>query len=66
MVHNALNTTLGGSNPVYGNNSSAQDLENAGRLVDKHLNYDSCFPSLLDMLKVPPQGKYYFVIIFFK
>ena len=54
MLQNTLNTTLGC--PATPSVNSAQDLENAGRLVDKHLNYDCCFPSLLDMLRVSPQG----------
>ena len=42
-----------------GGDGVMQDLEVAGRMVDKHLNYDSNFPSLLDMLRVTPQSKYH-------
>lgn len=55
MQQNTLSTTLNFSS---GDTSGGiiQDVEAAGRLVDKNLNYDSSFPSLLDMLRVNPQG----------
>lgn len=64
MIQNALSSTLSfsktnGHATTIGGTSEVgplQELETAGRLVDKHLNYDSCFPSLLDKLKLPIQG----------
>ncbi|XP_042856337.1 nuclear pore complex protein Nup155-like [Penaeus japonicus] len=56
MQQNTLSTTLGFGGGEGGGDGVLQDLEIAGRLVDKHLNYDSSFPSLLDMLRVSPQG----------
>ncbi|KAL7641759.1 UNVERIFIED_CONTAM: hypothetical protein RMT77_007633 [Armadillidium vulgare] len=63
MLQNTLSSTLSFhksnghiSTLAAGDGGTMQELENAGRLVDKHLNYDSCFPSLLDMMKLPPQG----------
>ena len=38
---------------------SLQEIEKAGRFVDKYLNSDSSFPSLFDLLRVPAQGKEY-------
>uniref|UniRef100_A0A2P2HZZ0 Nuclear pore complex protein Nup155-like n=1 Tax=Hirondellea gigas TaxID=1518452 RepID=A0A2P2HZZ0_9CRUS len=31
-------------------------VEAAGRMLDKHINYDSCFPSLTDKLQIPAKG----------
>ncbi|XP_037787160.1 nuclear pore complex protein Nup155-like isoform X2 [Penaeus monodon] len=56
MQQNTLSTTLSFGGGEGGGDGVLQDLEIAGRLVDKHLNYDSSFPSLLDMLRVSPQG----------
>lgn len=56
MQQNTLSTTLSFGGGEGGGEGVLQDLEIAGRLVDKHLNYDSSFPSLLDMLRVSPQG----------
>lgn len=55
MQQNTLSTTLGVAGGDGGGDGAIQDLEVAGRMVDKHLNYDSSFPSLLDMLRVTPQ-----------
>ncbi|XP_066949536.1 nuclear pore complex protein Nup155 isoform X2 [Macrobrachium rosenbergii] len=56
MQQNTLSTTLGITGGDGGGDGVVQDLEVAGRMVDKHLNYDSSFPSLLDMLRVTPQN----------
>ncbi|CAL4122100.1 unnamed protein product, partial [Meganyctiphanes norvegica] len=55
MQQNTLSTTLNFTGGDAGG-GIIQDVEAAGRLVDKNLNYDSNFPSLLDMLRVNPQG----------
>ncbi|KAG7173878.1 Nuclear pore complex protein Nup155-like [Homarus americanus] len=56
MQQNTLTTTLGFGTAEGGGDGVIQDLEVAGRLVDKHLSYDSGFPSLLDRLRISPQG----------
>ncbi|XP_069168199.1 nuclear pore complex protein Nup155 [Procambarus clarkii] len=56
MQQNTLSTTLNFGSGEGGGDGAIQDLEVAGRLVDKHLGYDSSFPSLLDRLRISPQG----------
>ncbi|XP_076062596.1 nuclear pore complex protein Nup154 [Oratosquilla oratoria] len=68
MLQNTLNPRYVGRGQVPGggggaavggggdSSGSQQDLEVACRLVDKHLNIDSMFASLLDRLRVAPQG----------
>lgn len=62
MQQNTLSTTLSFGGGEGGGDGVLQDLEMAGRLVDKHLNYDSSFPSLLDMLRVSPQGMFVYTL----
>lgn len=58
MQQNILSSTLnfGVGETGGGGDGGMQDLEVAGRLIDKHLSYDSSFPSLLDRLRVSPQS----------
>lgn len=58
MQQNTLSSTLnlGGGDGSGGGAGEMQDLEVACRLIDKHLSYDSSFPSLLERLRVSPQG----------
>ncbi|KAK4316417.1 hypothetical protein Pmani_012431 [Petrolisthes manimaculis] len=56
MQQNTLSSTLNFSVSESGGDGGMQDLEVAGRLIDKHLSYDSSFPSLLDRLRVSQQS----------
>ena len=57
MQQNTLSSTLNlGAGDGGGGGGEMQDLEVACRLIDKHLSYDSSFPSLLERLRVAPQG----------
>ncbi|XP_071552896.1 nuclear pore complex protein Nup155 isoform X3 [Panulirus ornatus] len=56
MQSKMLSSTLSFSGGEGGSDGAMQDLEVAGRLIDKHLSIDSSFPSLLDKLRVSPQG----------
>ena len=41
---------------AVGGESAVADVEAAGRMLDKHMNYDSCFPTLTDKLQFSPKG----------
>uniref|UniRef100_A0A3B3QGC2 Uncharacterized protein n=1 Tax=Paramormyrops kingsleyae TaxID=1676925 RepID=A0A3B3QGC2_9TELE len=45
-----------------GTSSSAaalhEALDNAGRLIDRHLQDDRCFPDLSELLNVPAHSEY--------
>ncbi|KAG0722258.1 Nuclear pore complex protein Nup155 [Chionoecetes opilio] len=56
MQQNTLSSTLNLGGVDGGGGGEMQDLEVACRLIDKHLSYDSSFPSLLERLRVSPQG----------
>ncbi|KAK8391628.1 hypothetical protein O3P69_017278 [Scylla paramamosain] len=60
MQQNTLSSTLnlgtGDGGGGGGGGGEMQDLEVACGLIDKHLSYDSSFPSLLERLRVAPQG----------
>lgn len=66
MTQSTLVSTLNFQKNPNVNNSSfstdelknVQELELAGRLIDKHLASDTYFPSLLDQFKLPPQGMF--------
>lgn len=65
MQQNTLSSTLnlGGGDGSGGSGGEMQDLEVACRLIDKHLSYDSSFPSLLERLRVSPQGLYIIILV---
>lgn len=59
MLQNSLNSSVvsgvmdrGGGRGEAGGG----EVEAAGRMLDKHMNYDSCFPALTDKLQIQAKG----------
>ncbi|XP_018020303.1 nuclear pore complex protein Nup155 isoform X2 [Hyalella azteca] len=51
MLENTLNSSI-----MAGQQEEAADLDTAGRMLEKHIAYDSCFPALTDKLQIMPKG----------
>lgn len=47
-------STVGPSSPAA---AMQEALESAGRLIDRHLQEDRCFPDLSELLNVPAHSK---------
>ncbi|KAA0196661.1 hypothetical protein HAZT_HAZT004312 [Hyalella azteca] len=50
MLENTLNSSI-----MAGQQEEAADLDTAGRMLEKHIAYDSCFPALTDKLQIMPK-----------
>lgn len=60
MLQNSLNSSVmaGMGGVSLPEASGGGEVETAGRMLDKHINYDSCFPSLTDKLQISAKGEH--------